>query len=145
MRRKISSVKGRSALETVLESALFEQTALKSTESSKDGEPPKEAEPRKEVVPPKDAVATAVRYLLEELAALHPGRTLEVRVPPYGAVQCVSGPAHTRGTPPNVVECSPEVWIALATGSLSWEEALNDHRVLASGTRASLAGLVPLC
>ncbi|HUH53241.1 MAG TPA: sterol carrier family protein [Microbacteriaceae bacterium] len=150
MRRKISSVKGRSALatvleSTVLESTLLESTVLEQTESSKEGKPRKEAETRKEVVPPKEAVATAVRYLLEELATLHPGRTLEVRVPPYGAVQCVAGPTHTRGTPPNVVECSPEVWIALATGALSWEEALNDHQVIASGTRASLAGLLPLC
>lgn len=89
-------------------------------------------------------VATAVRFLLEELAERAPGRTLEVRVPPYGAVQCVDGPRHTRGTPPNVVELDAETWVGLALGKLDWPEALADHRVSASGTRASLQGLVPL-
>ena len=89
-------------------------------------------------------LATAVRYLLEELAELAPGNTLEVRVPPFGATQCVQGPRHTRGTPPNVIETDPETWIALATGSLSWDEAMAGARVIASGTRADLDGLLPI-
>ncbi|MDI6022487.1 sterol carrier family protein [Leucobacter sp. UT-8R-CII-1-4] len=89
-------------------------------------------------------IATAVRFLLEELAERAPGNSLEVRVPPFGATQCVAGPRHTRGTPPNVVECDPATWIELATGSLSWEEALASARISASGTRANLEGLVPL-
>ena len=89
-------------------------------------------------------VATAVRFLLEELAELAPGNTVEVRIPPYGATQCVAGPKHTRGTPPNVIETDPETWLALATGSLEWGAALAGHRVFASGVRANLDGLLPL-
>lgn len=94
--------------------------------------------------PGRSVVATAVRYLLEELAERAPGNTVEVRVPPYGATQCVQGPRHTRGTPPNVVETDPATWIALATGSLAWHEAVAEARVVASGSRATLEGLVPL-
>lgn len=95
-------------------------------------------------VPERATLATAVRYLLEELAEAHPGNTLEVRVPPFGAVQCVAGPKHTRGTPPNVIECDAETWIALATGRLAWGEAVSAQRVAASGTRAWLTDMVPL-
>ncbi|UOQ61676.1 sterol carrier family protein [Leucobacter rhizosphaerae] len=89
-------------------------------------------------------LATAVRYLLEELAERAPGNSVEVRVPPFGATQCVPGPRHTRGTPPNVIETDPATWIALATGDLAWEEALAAARVSASGSRANLDGLLPL-
>lgn len=92
----------------------------------------------------KPTLATAVRFLLEELAAIAPGNTVEVRVPPFGATQCVAGPRHTRGTPPNVIECDPRTWIALATGTLSWEAALASARVSASGARADLTGLLPV-
>lgn len=92
----------------------------------------------------RSTTATAVRFLLEELAALAPGGTVEVRVPPFGATQCVAGPRHTRGTPPNIVETDPGTWIALATGALDWEAALADARVSASGARADLAPLLPL-
>ena len=63
--------------------------------------------------------ATAVRYTLEELASVAPGRTVEVRVPPHGAVQCIEGPVHTRGTPPNVIETDAATWLRLAVGDLS--------------------------
>jgi hypothetical protein len=86
----------------------------------------------------------ATRYLLEELAARAPGRTVEVRVPPYGAVQCVEGPRHTRGTPPNVVETDPETWLSLATGRLGWSDAVATGKVLASGERADLADFLPI-
>ena len=89
-------------------------------------------------------VATAVRYLLEELAERAPGNSVEVRVPPFGATQCVAGPRHTRGTPPNVVEMQPDTWIALATGRLEWQAALDAARVIASGARADIAPLLPL-
>lgn len=88
--------------------------------------------------------ATAVRFLLEELAERAPGNAVEVRVPPYGATQCIQGPRHTRGTPPNVVEMQPPTWIALATGGADWQAALADARVIASGSRADIAGLLPL-
>jgi hypothetical protein len=89
-------------------------------------------------------LATAVRYLLQILAEAHPGHTVEVRVPPLGAVQCVEGPRHTRGTPANVVEMDAATWVALAIGELSWADARAGARVHASGNRADLSTLVPL-
>lgn len=93
---------------------------------------------------PRTVRATAVRYLLEELAERAPGNSVEVRVPPFGAVQCVPGPRHTRGTPPNVIEMDPETWLAVATGVLAWDDAIADARIIASGSRAVLDGLLPL-
>jgi hypothetical protein len=87
---------------------------------------------------------TAVRFLLEELAEVAPGNSVEVRVPPLGAIQCIEGPRHTRGTPPNVVELSPRVWFDLALGTLSWESAVTEHLVSSSGVRASLEDVLPL-
>jgi hypothetical protein len=89
-------------------------------------------------------VRDAVRFLLEELAKSAPGRSVEVRVPPYGAVQCVSGPRHTRGTPPGVVETDPMTWVALATGGTSWGAAVAEGLVHASGERADLSAFLPL-
>jgi hypothetical protein len=86
----------------------------------------------------------AVRFLLEELAARVPGRSVEVRVPPYGAVQCVPGPRHTRGTPPNVVEIDPDTWVSLATGRSEWARAVAEGRVRASGERADLSSYLPI-
>ncbi len=88
--------------------------------------------------------ATAVRFTLEELASRAPGRTLEVRVPPYGAVQCVEGPRHTRGTPPNVIETDARTWLNLATGQEDWASALAGGAVHASGLRATLVDYLPL-
>jgi len=92
----------------------------------------------------KDATATAVRYLLQLLAEKAPGDSVEMRVPPFGAVQVVEGPGHTRGTPPNVIETDPDTWIALATGEESWDDAVAAGRVSASGTRADLRDHLPL-
>lgn len=94
--------------------------------------------------PPRPLLATAVRYALEELAARHPGGSVEVRVPPFAAVQVLEGPRHTRGTPPAVVEVDPTTWIGLATGALRFDEARADGRVRASGNRADLGGLLPV-
>lgn len=93
---------------------------------------------------PREVRALAVRYTLQLLAEIAPGGTVEVRVPPFGAVQCVEGPRHTRGTPPNVVETDAETWLGLATGRLAWGDARDGGRVHASGQRADLAGLVPV-
>ena len=68
--------------------------------------------------PDRDGLATAVRLTARTLAAVAPGRSVEVRIPPFAAVQCISGPRHTRGTPPNVVETDPRTWLLLATGML---------------------------
>lgn len=88
--------------------------------------------------------ATAVRYLLQLLAEKVPGGSIEVRVPPFGAVQIGDGPSHTRGTPPNVVETDSATWIALATGTETWDGVLAAGRVRASGVRADLSGYLPL-
>ncbi|AGW40402.1 hypothetical protein O159_01380 [Leifsonia xyli subsp. cynodontis DSM 46306] len=92
----------------------------------------------------RNTTATAVRYLLQLLAERAPGGTVEVRVPPFGAVQCIPGPRHTRGTPPNVIETDAATWLALASGGLGWEAVLASGVVHASGQRASLDGLLPL-
>ena len=92
----------------------------------------------------RETVALAVRYLLEVLASDFEGHTVEVRVPPWGAVQAIEGPRHTRGTPPNVIETDAPTWIALATGSLGWEAAVAAARASASGQRADLREVLPL-
>jgi len=92
----------------------------------------------------RDIRATAVRYLLQRLADEAPGNSVEVRVPPFGATQCIEGPGHTRGTPPNVVEMDARTWLALATGTLAWSDGRADARIHASGQRADLSAHVPL-
>jgi hypothetical protein len=92
----------------------------------------------------RDTTATAVRYLLQLLAERAPGNTVEVRVPPFGAVQAIEGPRHTRGTPPNVIETDAATWLALATGEESWAVALAEGRVAASGSRADLSEHLPI-
>jgi hypothetical protein len=94
--------------------------------------------------PPRTDLATAVRYLLQLLEEKAPGNSVEVRVPPFGAVQVIQGPRHTRGTPPNVVEMDATTWIAVATGTEEWADAAASGRVHASGTRADLTGVLPL-
>ncbi len=92
----------------------------------------------------RDTRATAVRYLLQVLAERAHGNSVEVRVPPFGAVQCIDGPGHTRGTPPNVVEMDARTWLDLATGALTWADGVAAARIRASGQRADLTGYVPL-
>lgn len=94
--------------------------------------------------PARTDLATAVRYLLQLLVEKAPGNSVEMRVPPFGAVQVVEGPRHTRGTPPNVVETDAATWIALARGDLAWADAATAGRLTASGTRADLSPLLPL-
>ncbi|MFD6036008.1 sterol carrier family protein [Streptomyces griseoincarnatus] len=92
----------------------------------------------------RQALATCVRLLADALAAKAPGGSTEVRVPPFAVVQCVEGPRHTRGTPPNVVETDPLTWIRLAGGRLSWTDAVASAEVGASGERADLGPYLPL-
>ena len=92
----------------------------------------------------RDTEATAVRYLLQVLADGAPGNSVEVRVPPFGAVQCIAGPGHTRGTPPNVVETDALTGLAIATGGTGWAHALEHGRIAASGSRADLSAHLPL-
>jgi autotransporter translocation and assembly factor TamB len=96
---------------------------------------------------PLDPAGTrdTVKITLGWLAQTNPGRSVEIRVPPHGAVQAIAGgPRHTRGTPPNVVEMNAATWLGLVTGTLSWVGATADGRISASGTRADLSELLPL-
>lgn len=95
----------------------------------------------------RSALGRAMRVLTRMLADAHPGRSVEVRIPPYAAVQCGvgdPGPTHTRGTPPNVVETDALTFLRLATGRTSWTDALRSGAVHASGLRADLSGVLPL-
>ncbi|MEV5547985.1 sterol carrier family protein [Streptomyces sp. NPDC052309] len=92
----------------------------------------------------RQALAAATRLLADALAVKAPGASTEVRIPPYAVVQCVEGPRHTRGTPPNVVETDPLTWVRLATGRTAWKDALDEAAVSASGERADLGELLPL-
>jgi hypothetical protein len=94
--------------------------------------------------PARPVVRAAVRFLLDALVAMAPGKSVEVRIPPYAAVQCVQGPRHTRGTPPNQIEMDAATWIALATGRHAWADAVAAGKVRASGSRADLSRLLPL-
>jgi uncharacterized protein (TIGR03086 family) len=94
--------------------------------------------------PGRAELARAVRLSLRALAQAAPGATVEVRVPPFAAVQCVAGPRHTRGTPPNVVETDPRTWLELATARLTWRNALGSARLSASGPRADLSPWLPV-
>jgi len=95
-------------------------------------------------VPEKTTLSEAVRELLRELSQRVPGRSVEVRVPPFGAVQCIPGPRHTRGTPPNVVEMDAVTWVKVATGGTTWDEAIGAGVIHVSGVRANLSEYLPL-
>lgn len=95
--------------------------------------------------PDRAHLAEAVRATARTLAALAPGASVEVRVPPFVAVQCISGPRHTRGNPPNVVETDPRTWLLLATGRLTVSEAAAGGTLQLSGSRAAeIAGVLPV-
>ena len=98
---------------------------------------------------PRDDMAAAARAVAGELATRRPGKSIEVRVPPYAAVQVGltsgDGPTHRRGTPPNVVELAPETSVRLATGDIAWSAAVKGGLVRYSGAHAGeVAGLLPL-
>ena len=92
----------------------------------------------------RSELATAVRYTLQVLADAAPGRSVEVRVPPFGAVQVFEGTTHRRGTPPAVIEMEPATWLALVADSLAWDDAVATGQVRASGERASLREVLPI-
>ncbi|OBJ70235.1 sterol carrier family protein [Mycobacterium sp. 1274756.6] len=91
-------------------------------------------------LPARTELAAAVRLTARTLAAVVPGRSVEVRIPPFVAVQCIAGPRHTRGTPPNVVETDPRTWLLLACGQLTLEQAVADGVMQLSGIRAGEIG-----
>ena|ERR1700752_2741072 len=95
--------------------------------------------------PERAQLAEAVRLTVRTLAALAPGASVEVRVPPFVAAQCIAGPKHTRGTPANVVETDPRTWLLLATGLLSADDAARSGDLRMSGSRAGeIASLLPI-
>lgn len=98
----------------------------------------------RETEPVRADVGLLVRHYLAVLTERAPGRSVEVRIPPHGAVQAVPGVRHTRGTPPAVVETDPRTWLQLATGELAWVAAVEDGRVRASGERSDLSPYLPL-
>jgi hypothetical protein len=94
--------------------------------------------------PSRAVLRAAVTYTLDVLADRAPGRSVEVRIPPFAAVQCIPGPRHTRGTPPNVVETDAMTWLRLAIGDLNWASAVASGKLRASGQRADISGYLPL-
>lgn len=94
--------------------------------------------------PRREALRGAVIHTLDVLASRAPGRAVEVRVPPFGAVQAIEGPRHTRGTPPNVIETDPLTWVLLAAGRLAWAQAVASGAIRASGSRADLTDYLPV-
>ena len=89
-------------------------------------------------------ILESVKATLALLVAANPGRAIEVRIPPYAAVQCGDGPTHTRGTPPNVIEMDADTWLALARGTTNWAAAMQTGKINASGARADLSEYLPL-
>ncbi len=94
--------------------------------------------------PERAVEKAAVKHLLGLLTQKAPGKSVEVRIPPYAAVQCVEGVHHTRGTPPNVVETDARTFVELATGRLAWSDTVADGRIRATGNRSDLRDLLPL-
>ncbi len=95
--------------------------------------------------PPRPALAAAVRTTARTVAQDAPGNSVELRVPPFVAVQCIEGVRHTRGTPPNVVETTPRTWLLLATGLAQFDDAVETHDVSVSGHRAAdVAAFLPV-
>ena len=89
-------------------------------------------------------ILNAVKETLALLSEKAPGRAIEVRIPPYAAIQCGAGPTHTRGTPPNVIEMNADIWLALARGEKTWQESVAAGLINASGARADLSEFLPL-
>jgi hypothetical protein len=86
-------------------------------------------------------IMSQVKTILAKISKIAPGHAVELRIPPYSAIQCVEGPKHTRGTPPNVVEMSAEVLVGISTGKINWHSAISDGRISASGEGSDLSAL----
>ena len=91
-----------------------------------------------------ELLANGVRESLQWFAEQNPGRAVEVRVPPYLAVQILGGTTHRRGTPPAVVEMSPQTWLELFTKKITWADAVSSGKIVASGERSDLGNLFQL-
>lgn len=97
-----------------------------------------------EVLPERATERQAVKQALACLTEVAPGNSVEVRIPPYAAVQAVAGIRHRRGNPPASVECDARTWLEVASGRLTWADAIAAGRIFASGERSDLAALMPL-
>ena len=86
-------------------------------------------------------IMSQVKTILAKISKIAPGNAVELRIPPYSAIQCVEGPKHTRGTPPNVVEMSADVLFDIVGGKINWPDAISDGRISASGERSDLSAL----
>lgn len=93
---------------------------------------------------PRESKRSAVHRALDALSAIAPGRSVEVRIPPFAAIQVVAGPTHRRGTPPAVVEMDARTWLELCVGDLEWTAGVASGRVRASGERSDLGPFLPL-
>ena len=89
-------------------------------------------------------VKNQVKKILEAVKKFSPGKSVELRIPPYAAIQCGEGPTHTRGTPPNVIEMKADTWLSLAKGITTWADEIADGKINASGARADLSQYLPL-
>ena len=138
---RISNADGHAAVLAVLEHVEAEAAGRVGEAVSR---PSFDAPTASATQPPRDVLALATRYLLQLFAEANPGHAVEVRVPPFGAVQAVEGPRHTRGTPANVVELSPLEWVLLATGKVTWTALADEAKVSASGVRSDISELLPL-
>ena len=82
-----------------------------------------------------------VKTILEAVKKFSPGKSVELRIPPYAAIQCVAGITHRRGTPPNVVEMSAKTLIKLLENPIQWHKFCDLGLISASGTNSNLTHL----
>jgi uncharacterized SCP-like protein len=141
--KPIAAAEVRAALHPVLD---WLDTPVAEPDRRNSAEPGEPTSPeRPTATPDRRTLATAVRTSLRAFAQQHPGKSVEVRVPPFAVVQCLAGATHTRGTPPHVVETDPRTWLLLVTGRIDWATALESTQLRASGHRADEIGaLLPL-
>ena len=85
-----------------------------------------------------------VKEILVKISKVAPGKSVELRIPPYAAIQCVEGTSHRRGTPPNVVEMEAKTLIGLTEGSLNWAEGIKSGAIHASGVMSDLSKVFEL-
>ena len=131
IKRKIDPKQGKDALIAVLQTGYLTPDQDLSAEASPVAKPARQL------------LATAVRFSLEDFADLNPGGAVEIRVPPYGVAQAITGVKHTRGTPPAVVETDAKTWLQLVTGKINWDSAVKSGQVEASGERSNLSEYLP--
>ncbi len=96
------------------------------------------------IKPERETERTAVKAILSSLTAKAPGHAVELRIPPFSAVQLIEGPRHRRGTPGAVVETSASVLVRLASNELTWAQAVATGVLIASGERSDLSHLFPI-